>query len=220
MLSMIPGVSMFGIHDLPVFLAAGFLLNLTPGPDTGFVVGQAVRQGFRGGALAALGIGAGCFVHIGAAAVGLSALLLASSTAFAIVKWIGVLYLCYLGLRLLLAHEQSGAEADRPTKPQSRRAIFWQGFLTNALNPKVALFFLAFLPQFFDAASPDKTLAFIVLGMLFNLTGTAWLLLVAWGASRTTAKARSSARLRLWLDRTIGALFIGLGVRLALSGRS
>jgi threonine/homoserine/homoserine lactone efflux protein len=212
---------MFGIHDLPVFLAAGFLLNLTPGPDTGFVVGQAVRQGLRGGALAALGIGVGCFVHIGAAAIGLSALLLASSTAFAIVKWIGVLYLCYLGLRLLLASEETTeTPAGRATKPQSQHAIFWQGFLTNALNPKVALFFLAFLPQFIDAASPDKTLAFIALGLLFNLTGTAWLLLVAWGASRTTAKARASARLRLWLDRAIGALFIGLGIRLALSGRS
>lgn len=212
---------MFGIHDLPMFLAAGFLLNLTPGPDTAFVIGQAMRHGGRGGALAALGIGAGCFVHTGAAALGLSALLLASTTAFTLIKWLGVLYLCYVGLKLLMSRDHAAApNADGPGAPQSLGAIFWQGFLTNALNPKVALFFLAFLPQFIDAASSDKALAFITLGSLFCLTGTTWLLVVAWGASRTTAKARGNLRFRRWLDRTIGAMFIALGVRLALSDRS
>lgn len=211
---------MLGIHDLPVFVAAGLLLNLTPGPDTAFVVGQAMRHGGRGGALAALGIGAGCFVHIAAAAIGLSALLLASSTAFTAIKWIGALYLVYVGLRLLSSREQGVAAGQIASGRSSHGAIFWQGFLTNALNPKVALFFLAFLPQFIEAGSPDKTLAFIVLGLVFNANGTAWLLLVAWGASRTTAKARASVRFRLWLDRAIGAMFIGLGVKLALSGRS
>jgi threonine/homoserine/homoserine lactone efflux protein len=212
---------MFGIHDLPVFVAAGLLLNLTPGPDTAFVIGQSMRHGGRGGALAALGIGAGCFVHIAAAAIGLSALLLASSTAFTAIKWAGAVYLVYVGLRLLSSGGQGGgAIPDALRGPQSHGAIFWQGFLTNALNPKVALFFLAFLPQFIDAASPDKAFAFLALGLIFSANGTAWLLLLAWGASRTTAKARASARFRSWLDRTIGAMFIVLGVRLALSGRS
>jgi threonine/homoserine/homoserine lactone efflux protein len=212
---------MFGIHDLPMFLAAGILLNLTPGPDTAFVIGQALRHGSRGGALAALGIGAGCFVHIAAGAIGLSALLLASSTAFALIKWVGVLYLCYVGLKLLFSREQSAAAVtDSAIRQRSFNAVFWQGFLTNALNPKVALFFLALLPQFIDATSPDKPLAFIALGSLFCLTGTTWLLVVAWGASRTTAKARGNAQFRRWLDRTIGAMFIALGARLAFSGRS
>src|SRR6478609_9081722 len=167
---------MLGIHDLFLFIAAGILLNLTPGADTALVIGQSMRHGTRGGVLAAFGISAGCFVHISCAAIGLSALLSTSALAFTVIKWIGVCYLCYVGLRMLMARETTQAVTD-PPKPS--RSIFWQGFLTNALNPKVALFFLAFLPQFIDAGSPHKAVAFVVLGLLFNFTGTAWLLIVA-----------------------------------------
>jgi threonine/homoserine/homoserine lactone efflux protein len=206
---------MLGIHDLYLFIAAGLLLNVTPGPDTALVVGQSMRHGFRGGVLAALGVAAGCCIHIGAAAIGLSALLLTSALAFTAIKWIGIGYLCYVGLRMLLGRQSGLQPADG--KPGMSKPIFWQGFLTNALNPKVALFFLAFLPQFIELDSPHKMLAFIFLGLIFNFSGTAWLLIVAWGASRTTAAIRSSTRIKLWLERAIGSMFVALGVKLALS---
>ncbi len=208
---------MLGIHDLYLFVAAALLLNVTPGPDTALVIGQSMRHGVKGGVLAALGVGAGCYVHIGAAAIGLSALLLTSAWAFTVIKWIGVCYLCYVGLRMLLAREAGFQAAGE--QPTTSNSIFWQGFLTNVLNPKVALFFLAFLPQFIDANAPQKALAFVFLGLIFNVGGTAWLLMVAWAASRTTSAIRDSARIKLWLERAIGTMFVALGVKLALSER-
>src|SRR5207245_2762172 len=146
------------------------LLNITPGPDTAYIVGRSVQLGWRGGAAAALGIGAGCLVHIVAAAVGLSALLAASSTAFVIVKYAGAAYLCYAGMRMLFARGEGNEVRPKAGNGTTRiRAVFWQGVLTNALNPKVALFFLAFLPQFVDAASSNKPLAFLLLGLLFDI---------------------------------------------------
>jgi threonine/homoserine/homoserine lactone efflux protein len=208
---------MLGIHDLYLFVAAALLLNVTPGPDTALVVGQSMRHGIRGGVLAALGVSAGCYVHIAAAAIGLSALLLTSALAFTVIKWIGVCYLCYVGLRMLLARETSFQAAG--DQPRVSNSIFWQGFLTNVLNPKVALFFLAFLPQFIDANAPQKALAFVVLGLIINVGGTAWLLMMAWAASRTTSAIRDSTRIKLWLERAIGTMFVALGVKLALSER-
>src|SRR3954471_18318621 len=139
---------MLGIHDLYLFIAAALLLNVTPGPDTALVIGQSMRHGIRGGVLAALGVSAGCCVHIAAAAIGLSALLSTSALAFTVVKWVGVGYLCYVGLRMLLAR-QPGAPAAAD-QPKTSNPICWQAFLPNLLNPKVAFFFLAFLPQFID----------------------------------------------------------------------
>src|SRR3954451_25056941 len=158
-------VSMLGLHDLWLFILSGLLLNITPGPDTAYIVGRSVQMGWRGGAAAALGIGAGCLVHVFAAAIGLSALLAASSAAFTAIKLLGSAYLFYIGIRILLAHPT--AKDDAPTigiaGRLSLRQVFWQGALTNVLNPKVALFFLAFLPQFVAADAPSKALAFIAL---------------------------------------------------------
>lgn len=209
---------MLGIHDFWLFVLAGVLLNVTPGPDMALVMGRAMRDGTRAGAVAALGIGAGAFVHIAAAAIGLSVLIASSALAFTVIKWVGAAYLIVVGLRLLLS--SSGGDADRgaPLPSASLRSIFLQGFLTNVLNPKVALFFLAFLPQFIDPAAPSKALAFIVLGLVFNVTGTAWNLMVAWAAARM-AELPAFAVVRSWLDRVLGALFLGLGIRLALADR-
>jgi threonine/homoserine/homoserine lactone efflux protein len=207
---------MLGIHDFWLFILAGVLLNITPGPDMALVMGRSLRDGAKAGAVAALGVGAGSFVHIAAAALGLSVILATSALAFAIVKWVGAAYLVVMGLMLLFA--RPAAADGAALKPASLPAVFLQGFLTNALNPKVALFFLAFLPQFIDPAAPHKALAFVVLGLAFNVTGTAWNLLVAWGAARAAGfSAVRSAR--VWLDRVLGALFLGLGIRLALAER-
>ena len=211
-------MSSLPIHDLPLFLAAGLLLNLTPGVDMAFVAGSSVAQGRRAGVLAALGVGAGCVLHMVLAAAGLSALLAASAPAFEVVKWAGAAYLVWMGLGML---RQRGGTRLAPIDVDPRR-VFWQGAFTNALNPKVALFFLAFLPQFITLGAPGQAAAFIALGALFNVGGTAVNIAVALLAGGLRDALASSARGRgagAWLRRAAGALFVGLGVRLALSSR-
>lgn len=208
---------MFGIHELWLFVISGLLLNITPGPDTAYIVGRSVQMGWRGGAAAAFGISAGCLVHVFAAAVGLSALLAASSYAFTAVKWIGAAYLLYTGIQMLRARKTVAVTDDAGGKPMlSLRQVFWQGALTNALNPKVALFFLAFLPQFVDVDAPSKALAFIVLGLIFIGTGTAWCLGVAVFAAKAASRVRQSGQALVWINRVLGGLFIYLGIRVAM----
>lgn len=210
---------MLGIHDFWLFVVAGLLLNITPGPDIAYIVARSAALGWRGGAVAALAISAGCFVHIAAAALGVSALIAASALAFSLLKWIGAAYLVYVGITMLLAGAaEAKAPAVRVEKATPLRTVFWQGFLTNALNPKVALFFLAFLPQFIRTDAPSKPLAFVALGLVFNLNGTIWNFAVAAFAARLAA-TRPYARAQAWLQRAIGGLFILLGLRLALTER-
>lgn len=211
---------MFGTQDLTLFVIAGLLLNITPGPDVLYIVGRSAAQGFRAGAWAALGIGAGCFVHIVAAALGLSAILATSAMAFTIVKWIGAAYLVYIGVSMLRARRAEFASPIKALPATSLTRIFWQGFLTNALNPKVALFFLAFVPQFIDASSPAKVMAFLFLGVVFNVNGTLWNISVAWMAARLLSQLTAAADVGLWLNRVLGGLFVGLGVKLAFSERN
>lgn len=208
------------VQDLWLFIIAGLLLNITPGPDMALIIARSAQFGVRAGTAAALGIGAGCFVHIAAAAFGVSAILMASALAFSLLKWVGAAYLVYLGLQLLwgsFRHSQSTPD-DAAGRRDDLPGIFLQGFLTNVLNPKVALFFLAFVPQFISADAPSKISTFILLGLLFNANGTAWNLVVAWWAGRMAASPRFG-RVHMWLDRTIGALLVALGARLALSDR-
>jgi threonine/homoserine/homoserine lactone efflux protein len=211
-------VAVFGTHDLWLFVLSGLLLNITPGPDTLYIVGRSSTQGWRGGALAALGIGTGTLVHICAAALGLSAILAASAAAFTAVKIIGALYLLYVGIGLIRSAGRVFAPTMVPdNRAVSMRVIFRQGFFTNVLNPKVALFFLAFLPQFVASDSTSKPLAFLFLGVIFNFNGTLWNLLVAWSSARLTSRLAPSAAVRQWFNRGVGALFILVGIRLALA---
>jgi threonine/homoserine/homoserine lactone efflux protein len=206
-----------GTHDLPLFVLSGLLLNLTPGPDTLYIVGRSTTQGWRAGAVAALGIGAGIFVHITAAAIGLSAILAASATAFTVIKIAGAIYLVYVGISLLRSSRPTGREPAATPAPASFRTLFLQGFLTNVLNPKVALFFLAFLPQFVEPHAPSKALSFLFLGAIFNLNGTLWNLSVAWFAARIGGAAVRDGAFSRWFNRCVGGLFIWLGLRLAFS---
>ena len=207
---------MLGIHALWLFVISGLLLNLTPGPDTAYIIGRSLQLGWRGGAAAALGIGSGCLVHVFGAALGLSALLMASGTAFAAVKLIGAAWLLYTGVRMLLARRQDVAAAVAPADTASLHQVFWQGALTNVLNPKVALFFLAFLPQFVDAESPHQALAFVLLGLIFVVNGTLWCLGVAAFASQAAGRIKSSGLALAWINRGLGALFVYLGIRVAM----
>lgn len=209
---------MFGVHDFALFVVAGILLNLTPGPDTLYVVTRSASHGLRAGLIAALGIGSGCFVHIFAAAIGLSALIAASATTFNIVRWLGAGYLIYIGVSLLRSRRLVAQPTAVATEVLTDRRIYTQGFLTNALNPKVALFFVAFLPQFIAPAATHKTLAFLLLGLVFNINGTLWLLLVAVMTATVAARAARLASLRVWRNRGIGLLFVALGARLGWVG--
>jgi len=208
---------MLGIHDLWLFMASGLLLNVAPGPDTAYIVGRSVQLGWRGGAAAALGISTGCLVHVFGGAIGLSALLAASSTAFAIVKWAGAAYLCVIGIMMLLSGLQASVpDASTGTGFISLRGVFWQGALTDILNPKVALFFLAFLPQFVSADSEHKAAAFLLLGLIFVSNGTLWCLGVAAFAARAAHRVRRSGKALQWINRGLGGMFVYLGARIAL----
>ena len=205
---------MVGTTDLALFVASGLLLNVTPGPDTLYILGRTAAQGRRAGSVAALGIGAGCLVHILAAALGLSALLAASATAFTVLKWIGACYLLYVGVSFLLSRPRT-PPAAAPLPPAPLLTVFLQGLLTNVLNPKVALFFLAFLPQFIAPDAPSKALSFLFLGLVFNFNGTLWNLFVAWSAARVATRFRAAGRCSAWLARAVGAMFVYFGIKLA-----
>src|SRR5579872_4349243 len=198
---------MLGIHDFWLFVAAGWLLNITPGPDVAYIVGRSAQLGLRGGVTAAIAVATGCMIHITAAALGVSALIAASALAFTALKWMGAAYLIYIGVRMIFSARAASTEtafaARSGTSPVALRVVFWQGFLTNALNPKVALFFLAFLPQFIDPAAPSKGLAFLALGLVFNVNGTIWNLCVAWFAAKALGLG-PVARARVGLERAIG----------------
>jgi threonine/homoserine/homoserine lactone efflux protein len=226
-----------GILHLGAFVAAGLLLNLTPGPDLVYTSTQAGLHGARAGWIAALGIGAGGLVHVTLGALGVSALIATSAAAFGVLKLVGAAWLVWLGLKLLLArdapvtatHALHVPHAADPTPARRAGPIFRDAVLVSVLNPKVALFFLAFVPQFIDPASPRPALAFIALGAVFVANGT----LVTGAVGTLTAAAAASLRSRPadrgWrrvaalvaraLPRAIGALFIGLGLRLALADR-
>jgi threonine/homoserine/homoserine lactone efflux protein len=209
---------MLGVHDLTLFIVSGLLLNITPGQDVAYIVSRSAAHGLRYGAVAALGIGAGCFVHVFAAALGLSAILATSATAFLVVKLAGAAYLVYVGATMLLGRGNGHGPAMRDSLVRvSARKVFSQGFLTNALNPKVALFFLAFLPQFVDAGAGSRPIAFLLLGVIFTVNGTLINLLWAWSAARLSTMLGGGGRFGIWIKRAVGALFISFGIRLALA---
>jgi threonine/homoserine/homoserine lactone efflux protein len=207
---------MFGTQHLTLFIISGILLNLTPGQDTLYIVGRSVSQGRRAGLLSVLGILVGCVIHTIAAAFGLSALLGTSAHAFAAVKIAGAVYLGYLGLRMMLERvDPSGVAAD--FAHESNWAIFRAGLLTNVLNPKVAVFFMAFLPQFVAPDAHSRIVSFLFLGAVFILNGTIWCLVLVWCASAMSRRVLRRGSYGLILRRATGALFVCLGLRLAVT---
>ncbi|HMO48198.1 MAG TPA: LysE family translocator [Rubrivivax sp.] len=204
------------LQQLPLFMAATLLLNATPGVDLLLTVTRTAQGGARAGAMAALGIAAGCAVHALAAAFGLAALLAWSATAFTLIKWAGAAYLAWLGVGLLRDAWRGGVRgAAVPRAPQaSASADFRRGLLTNLLNPKVALFMLAFLPQFVPAQLAHKTPALLLLGALFVLQGLVFLLAVVLLTARL-ARLPALAVSARWLQAAGGLLFFALAARLA-----
>lgn len=208
---------MFEPGAIIAFVAAGLLLNITPGPDVLYIVGRSLAQGRMAGVISSLGIAAGSLVHVAGAALGLSAILAATPAAFDVVRYAGAAYLVWLGVGAL--RRRGAALAIDESGTPSRAAIFRQGAVTNILNPKVALFFLAFLPQFTDPARGPVTAQAVVLGLIFIVNGLVVCVGYALAASAVGAWLRTRYDVHAWMHRAMGVLFLGLGLRLAFGSR-
>lgn len=208
---------MFGILNFEAFLIAGILLNLTPGADTMYILGRSISQGKKAGVLSALGISTGSLVHCIIAAFGLSIIIAQSAIVFSTIKFLGAVYLLYLGVRLLLSKSPKEFEIYKSdNKRLNNRKVYLSGILTNLFNPKVSLFYLAFLPQFIDPNYTTNSLSFLILGLTFITTGTIWCLTLAFFSAKLSDRIRRNYKIKIWLDRITGGLFIALGIKLAL----
>lgn len=208
---------MFGTINLAAFVITGIGLNLYPGPDTMYIISRALSQGKRAGILSALGISTGGLCHTLLAGIGLSSILLASPRAFQIVKVAGALYLVYLGIRCLVGKRQEGApEAHTYLARQTGLQIYRQAVLTNLFNPKVALFFLSFLPQFVDPVKNYGFISFLFLGSIFLTTGTVWCMTIALFAAQVSERLGRSRDAVLYMEKGTGILYIVLGILIFL----
>lgn len=208
---------MIPLTVLPLFLLAAWALNIVPGPDMLYVLARSANQGRRAGLASALGIAGGCVIQTALVALGLAGILAAVPLAYEVVKFVGAGYLIYLGIRALFSRQNA---LNTPQVEQTALwRIFAQGVLTNVLNPKVALFFLAFLPQFTSPAYGSVPLQIIILGMIFNVSGTLVNIVVALLAGSLGGWLKRNARVSRMLNWLTGCIFIGLGVRLAFLQR-
>lgn len=197
------------------FLTAAVFLNLAPGPDIAFILGQTVRGGKRAGFAAMGGIWTGAFGHVLMAAVGLSAILATSAVAFSVVKWVGAAYLVWLGIKALRSGGGSFV-SDQETANDRLMPVFRQGILIAVLNPKVAIFFLAFLPQFVVPGAGPVWAQLFLHGCLIIVVAALVEPPLVLAGERLTQRLRNNPGFALWMDRTLGAMFIALGLRLAL----
>lgn len=199
-----------------LFLSAAIAINITPGPDMIYILSRTIAQGRKIGIASSFGVCSGALVHIFAAAFGLSAILLTSAIAFVVVKYLGAAYLIYLGLQAL---RSKGVSFDIPVEKQVQ-STFWkafrQGALIDILNPKVAIFFMAFLPQFVRPELGHASAQILILGFLVNLVGVVIESFLVLTAAQTTNFFRNNSQFSILLDRVLGSMLIGLGIRLAL----
>lgn len=210
---------MTGIINFETFILAGILLNLTPGNDTIFILSRSIAQGKQAGIMSVLGIATGSIIHTTLAAFGLSIIISKSIIAFTIIKYAGAVYLAYIGYKMLTDRSQLDTETTSTDRKINLKKIYRDGVITNVLNPKVALFFIAFLPQFIDPSYKNTVLPFMMLGITFTITGTAWCLVLASFASAISNKLKYNKKLSGYINKTCGAVLIGLGIKVALTGR-
>jgi threonine/homoserine/homoserine lactone efflux protein len=203
---------MYGINNYELFIFTGILLNLTPGTDTLYIISRSISQGRKAGVFSALGIATGAVIHTFLTAFGLSIILMKSLIIFNIIKYIGVISLVYLGVRMLFAKKTSNPKLIISNEIKLTR-IYIQGILTNVFNPKVALFYIAFLPQFVST-NHYGAVPFIILGFTFILTGTIWCLIIALFASYATKRLRGNSKIALMLNKITGIVFVGMGLLL------
>lgn len=207
---------MFSIQNFPLFVLSAVILNMTPGTDTMYIVARSVSQGRKAGILSVLGISSGAIIHTIAASVGISAVITSSALLFSLIKWIGAGYLFYLGAMLLYRNENDQDSQREITKITDSNSfiIYQQGLLTNVLNPKVAIFFLAFLPQFVDPKGEYQVFSYLFLGGTFVFTGTVWCLGVAYFSSLSSQKLRSNPKIKILLNKVTGLIFMSMGAKL------
>jgi threonine/homoserine/homoserine lactone efflux protein len=206
---------MLGIHHYGWFLATAIILVITPGQDTFFILGRSLSGGRAAGIAAALGISAGSVIHTFAAALGLSALLATSPYAFMAVKFTGATYLIYIGVRAMLSRATGLPGEQGAVGGDGQWPAFRQGVLSNLLNPKVALFFLALMPQFITAGSTNKVGAFLALGLSFVALGVVWCVVLAIAAARLRGAFLRHPSMASVLNKVAGVMFVALGLRLA-----
>ena len=210
---------MSGIINFETFLIAGILLNLTPGNDTIFILARSIGQGKKAGIVSALGITTGSLVHTVMAAFGLSLIIAQSLVMFNIIKYAGAVYLVYIGVKMLLDKKSFEGGESTFSNSVNYLTIYRDAIVTNVLNPKVALFFIAFLPQFIDPASKNSVLPFLMLGTTFIITGTIWCLVLAIFASAISARLKTNPKMSAGINKVCGLVLIGLGIKVALTGR-
>ena len=210
---------MFGIENYTGFIIAAIILNLTPGVDTMYILTRSVSQGKRAGLVSVAGIMTGCVVHVLCAAFGLSLILSTSARAFTIIKWAGAFYLIFLGIKILMDKKTAFEADDNKFAPRDLLKIYHQGVITNVLNPKVALFFLSFLPQFINPSAAQGPLPFLILGSTFLVTSSIWFMVLTGTAALMTNTLRNNHRIGLAMQKISGMIFIGFGLKLAFDSK-
>ncbi len=205
---------MYGIENYLGFIIAGVLLNLTPGADTMYILTRSITQGRRAGIYSVFGIITGTFIHTALAAFGLSIILAKSAVAFNTIKYIGVAYLIFLGIKMILERNNLFDNKKQKIETTDLFKIYRQGLLTNALNPKVTLFFLSLLPQFINPQYANGPIPFLILGVTFMTTGTIWCLILAYSASLITKTLRNNDSIGKMMQKLSGVIFIGLGIKI------
>lgn len=210
---------MTGIIHFTTFLMTGILLNLTPGNDTIFILSKSIGQGKKAGIMSALGIGTGSVIHTVLATLGLSIIIAKSILLFNIIKYAGAAYLLYIGYKMLTDKSQLNTNISLENKGVNYLKIYRDAIITNVLNPKVALFFIAFLPQFIDPAVRNTIVPFLILGMTFIITGMIWCLLLATFAAAIFAKMKANKKVSTYINKICGTALILLGIKVALTNR-
>lgn len=203
------------LHNYLLFIGASIILCIVPGPDMVYLLSRTVAQGRKAGIAAMLGINLGGYFHLTAAILGISAIIATSSLAFSILKWCGAAYLIYIGFQAILSNSPVGLDCSDNKASSSLKTIFWQGFISDVLNPKVAIFFISLLPQFIQADTGNTLTQLVILGITVNIIALAINLALVWFSHSVTKRLRKSNRISKALSNAMGAIFIGLGLRLA-----
>ena len=211
---------MSGIIHFETFILAGLLLNLTPGNDTIFILSRSMALGKKAGITSVFGIATGSLIHTLLAALGLSIIIAKSLLIFNIIKFAGAAYLLYMGFRMLLDKSQLNTDGQQIDKQLDLTKIYRDAVITNVLNPKVAMFFIAFLPQFINPAAKNTIIPFITLGVTFTITGTIWCLILANFAALIFSKLRNNTKISTNINKACGAVLIALGIKVALTSRT
>lgn len=206
---------MSAITDIYLFILAGLLLNITPGVDLLYVLNKSIAKGFKAGIVASLGISTGCLFHVVLVVLGLPALLEASPTAFLLVKYIAALYLLYLGITMFLSSKNIRIKKKKINQKQCKK-IYYSGILINILNPKVALFFITFLPQFINVDSSEKSMGLLILGLTFIALASIVNSIIAYVSCTISNKFTYKDSFTKYIKKIVGTLFIGFAIKLAL----